>query len=138
MTATRPFGPALLFAALLATSATGAAAQSMDSTGGDFNAGWGRSLGQESRGVTLRNGRDENGNRLIVDGLIQTGEDQSSFSRGDANGSGAGYGGNTAVGNNLAVNVIGSWNTVIVDSTQINNGDVVAGNELNGGVDLND
>jgi hypothetical protein len=39
------------------------------------------------------------------------------------------------------VNVIGSWNTVIIDCNQINNGDVVAGRsgtELNGGLDFND
>ena len=45
-------------------------------------------------------------------------------------------GGATAIGNNLNVTVQGNWNTVIIDSTQINNGDVTANVELNGQVDL--
>lgn len=141
MTVRTIIGAAALAAALAA--AAGASAQSMDAYPSSFNAGWGRSEGSESRAVQLRNGRDENGNRLIVDGVIQTGSDQSSFFRSDGagdSGSGAAFGGGTAIGNSLSVNVVGSWNTVIVDSTQINNGDVVAGasNELNGGVDLHD
>lgn len=138
----------LLAAAALAGPA---AAQSIDSYSASFNAGWGRNSGDESRGFRPKAGRDANGNRLIVDGIIQTGADQSSYAHSETggafdSGSGAGFGGgNTAIGNNLSVNVIGNWNTVIVDSTQINNGDVIAGgrraadpNELNGGVDLND
>jgi holdfast attachment protein HfaA len=145
MTRTRTIG---LAAALAAMSCGGAAAaQSIDANSASFNAGWGNSPGAGNRGVVLRNGRDDNGNRLIVDGVMQTGADQSSYARSDTGGaydggSGAGYGGNnTAIGNNLLVSVNGSWNTVVVDSTQINNGDVVAGRsggELNGGLDFND
>lgn len=138
MTARPIITAAALAAALLGGGA--AAAQSLDSNGAEFSAGWGRSPGQESRAYRVTGGRDADGNRLIVDGIIQSGEDQSSFGRSDG-GSGAGYGGSTAVGNSLSVSVVGSWNTVIVDSTQINNGDVVAGRsagELNGGVDLHD
>jgi holdfast attachment protein HfaA len=139
--------------AAAALSAAPAAAQSMNSYSSSFNAGWGRTSGDESRPVQLRNARDENGNRLFVDGVMQTGADQSSYSSSSTGGafdggSGAGFGGNTAIGNNLNVNVVGNWNTVIVNSTQINNGDVIAGgkravnthgdDELNGGVDLND
>ena len=123
-------GLALLSAAALAASAGAAAAQSMMSNSASFNAGWGRSPGQENWGVSAGT-RDENGNRVIIDGVIQTGSDQSSFIRSDfggasAHGSGAGFGGATAIGNNLTVVTQGSWNTVIVDSTQINNGDVIA------------
>jgi len=119
-----------LSAAALAAGATGAAAQSMSSNSASFNAGWGRSAGQENWGASY-NTRDENGNRVIIDGVIQSGADQSSFTRTDlggasASGSGAGFGGATAIGNNLSVVTQGNWNTVIVDSTQINNGDVTA------------
>ena len=142
MRRTRTIGVAAALAAL--AGAGSAAAQSIDSYSASFNSGWGSSPGAGNRGIELRNGRDGNGNRLIVDGVMQTGADQSSYARSDSDGafdsgSGAGFGGNTAIGNNLSVNVIGSWNTVIVDSNQINNGDVVAGNtDLNGGLDFND
>lgn len=121
---------ACLTAAALAAGATGAAAQSMSSNSASFNAGWGRSAGQENHGVSVGT-RDANGNRVIIDGVIQSGADQSSFVRTDlggasTNGFGAGFGGATAIGNNLTVVTQGSWNTVIVNSTQINNGDVVA------------
>ena len=52
-------------------------------------------------------------------------------------GTGAGFGGATAIGNNLTVITQGSWNTVIVNSTQINNGDVTA-NATSSGVGNND
>jgi holdfast attachment protein HfaA len=144
MRRTRTIG---IVAALAALAGAGtAAAQSIDSYSASFNSGWGSSPGAGNRGIQLRNGRDANGNRLIVDGVMQVGADQSSFARSETggafdSGSGAGFGANTAIGNNLSVNVIGSWNTVIIDSTQINNGDVVAGRsggELNGGLDFND
>ena len=99
--------------------------------------------------------RDANGNRLIVDGRIITGEDLSTFSSGTlATGgqslSGAGFlnqsfGQSTAIGNQLNVITQGSFNTIIVDSTQTNNGNqtAIAGNDtseiiLNGELDLND
>ncbi|KPF83440.1 holdfast attachment protein HfaA [Brevundimonas sp. AAP58] len=78
--------------------------------------------------------RDQNGNRLIVDGIIQP--NASSYSRQSGvsqQGSGAGYGsGATAIGNNLNVVVQGSHNTVIVNSRQTNSGNVTARNDLTG------
>jgi holdfast attachment protein HfaA len=135
------FGLALAAAALTASAAS---AQSINSYSSSFNAGWGgQSASDGNQGYAPRTGRDANGNRLIVDGVIQTGADQSSYAYSDGGGafdkgSGAGFGASTAIGNSLNVSVIGSWNTVIVDSTQINNGDVVAGSssELNGGLDV--
>lgn len=121
-----------LSAAALAASAGAASAQSMSSNSASFNAGWGRTSGQENWGGSGGTwARDANGNRVIIDGVIQSGSDQSSFFRSDfggasTHGSGAGFGGATAIGNNLSVVTQGSWNTVIVDSTQINNGDVTA------------
>ncbi|KQW71103.1 endonuclease [Phenylobacterium sp. Root77] len=113
-------------------------AQSMTTNSADFNAGYGRRAGSENHPVTFAT-RDANGNRVIIDGLIQTGEDQSSFSFGSGAGeaySGVGSlgGGSTAIGNSLVVVTQGNYNTVIVNSTQTNNGAVSAGTTLNGGV----
>ncbi|MDP3660585.1 holdfast anchoring protein HfaA [Phenylobacterium sp.] len=124
--------------ALAALAAGHAQAQSMSSNSAEFNAGYGRYAGQENRGVDITT-RDANGNRVIVDGLILTGDDQSSFSRasGAADayaGVGAAGGGATAIGNNLVVITQGSNNTVIVDSRQTNTGAVTATTQLNSGV----
>ncbi|WP_297804989.1 holdfast anchoring protein HfaA [uncultured Brevundimonas sp.] len=86
--------------------------------------------------------RDANGNRLIVDGIIQSGASTysqssggvastSSIGNGARNGSTA-IGGATAIGNNLNVVVQGNHNTVIVNSTQTNTGNISAGTVLNG------
>jgi holdfast attachment protein HfaA len=115
-------GTALSLAALpaLAQSNTGSA---------NYNAGYGRVSGQENRMVDYST-RDANGNRVIVDGVMLTGDDQSTFTRSGGSldsYSGAGsQGSSTAIGNNLVVITQGSYNTVIVNSTQINNGDVTA------------
>ena len=116
-----------------------AAAQSSGSAGAaQFQAGYGGSrytTAQNATGST----RDANGNRLIVDGIIQAGA--SSYSSSSAgvsagqNGSGQGgtnIAGATAIGNNLNVVVQGNRNTVIVNSTQTNTGDIKAGSALNG------
>jgi len=135
---------ALTLAAVAAAAIAGpAAAQSMGATSSSFNAGYGRNPGDESRPVDPGT-RDANGNRLIVDGIIQTGAGASAYARSDAygvggvGGGGGILGGGTAIGNNLVVITQGSWNTVIIDSTQINNGDVSADVDLNGTVDLDD
>ena len=106
-------------AALAATLAAGAAsAQQMSTSSAQFNSGYGRMPGQENRGVDP-NTRDANGNRVILDGVIQTGADQSVFARAQAFGAGDAFsgagavGGSTAIGNNLVVITQGSWNTVI-------------------------
>ncbi len=131
--------PALWLAALLAGVAAGGAAQAqyMTTNSADFNAGYGRYAGSENQPVDVST-RDANGNRVIVDGVILRGEDQSSFARswgsGDAYaGVGASSGGASAIGNNLVVVTQGNYNTVIVNSTQINNGDVVANSQINSG-----
>lgn len=127
--------------ALLAGSAVAslAQAQSMTTNSAGFNAGYGRVAGSENH-IADYGTRDANGNRVIVDGIIQTGEDQSYFGRvgGGVGGTAAGVGGlgnsSSAIGNNLVVVTQGSWNTVIIDSTQINNGNVSAGSDTDGGV----
>lgn len=123
--------------AALASIAPGPAlAQYLTSSDAEYNAGYGRVPGQENR-VPSYGTRDLNGNRVIVDGLILSGEDQSVFSSSSAgvsssvSGVGAWGGGSTAIGNNLVVVTQGNYNTVIVNSTQVNNGDVTA-NTQNG------
>ena len=115
-----------------------AAAQTMNANSASYNGGYGRINGQENQPVAGTT-RDANGNRVIIDGLIQSGVDQSVITRADGSawgGSGVGFqsGSSTAIGNNLVVITQGSFNTVIVDSTQINNGNISAGTTLNGGV----
>ncbi|WEK58556.1 MAG: holdfast anchoring protein HfaA [Candidatus Brevundimonas phytovorans] len=123
----------------LIVGAGAAAAQSSGSAGAaQFQAGYGGSrytTAQNATGST----RDANGNRLIVDGIIQAGA--SSYSSSSAgvsagqSGSGSGgtnIGGATAIGNNLNVVVQGNRNTVIVNSTQTNTGNITAGTALNG------
>ncbi|WP_427791591.1 holdfast anchoring protein HfaA [Brevundimonas diminuta] len=137
-----PMTAAAIVAVLSALSAGSAVAQSTGSAGaGQFQAGYGGSrytTAQASRGTT----RDANGNRLVVDGIIQ--QNGSAYSRSDSSsssshfnggvGSGAGtsIGGSTAIGNNLNVVVQGNRNTVVVNSNQTNNGDIHAGTTLNG------
>lgn len=131
---------ALLGAALILSPSV-AAAQSAGSSGmGSYQAGYGGSRYTTARPQTGST-RDQNGNRLIVDGIIQAGANSyssasggvsSSFSGvGGANG-GTAIGGSTAIGNSLNVVVQGNHNTVIVNSTQTNNGNVTAGTSLNG------
>lgn len=111
----------LLALPALAQSNTGSA---------NYNAGYGRVSGQENRMVDYST-RDANGNRVIVDGVMLTGDDQSTFTRSGGSldsysGAGSLGGSSTAIGNNLVVITQGSYNTVIVNSTQTNNGDVTA------------
>ena len=130
-----------LCAGFCASLAAGAAdAQSMTANSASFNAGYGRIAGSENHPVDVST-RDANGNRVIVDGLILTGEDQSSFSSATGAvdrvaGVGAGSGGSTAIGNNLVVVTQGNYNTVIINSNQTNNGAVTAGAKVttSGGV----
>ncbi len=97
-------------------------------TSGQFNTPWGKSYNDFNQPFDPRT-RDSNNNRSIINGRMLLG-DQSTLSfglGGDFFGSGGntgvgGFGGAGAIGNQLNVVTIGSWNTVIIDSTQINNG----------------
>ena len=114
-----------------AVSLAAAPALAQSNTGSaNYNAGYGRVSGQENRMVDYST-RDANGNRVIVDGVMLTGDDQSTFTRAGGSldsysGVGSQGGSSTAIGNNLVVITQGSYNVVIVDSTQINNGNVSA------------
>jgi holdfast attachment protein HfaA len=121
---------------------TTADAQTMTTNSASFNAGYGRIAGQENRVVEYST-RDANGNRIIVDGVMLTGADQSVYSSSNSSGSLdsysgvgglGGYSGSTAIGNNLTVITQGNNNTVIVNSNQTNTGNISAGSSTNGGV----
>jgi holdfast attachment protein HfaA len=130
---------------LAASSALGlaialpAAAQTSGSAGfSSFQNGYGgarQAVGTAQTGST----RDQNGNRLIVDGIIQAGASSYSRQSGGASqtysggvGNAGTIGGSTAIGNNLNVVVQGSHNTVIVNSRQTNTGNVSARTDLTG------
>lgn len=70
--------------------------------------------------------RDLNANRVVVDGIIMTGDDLSSLPLSMVNSSNSGMGyagiGGYAIGNQLNVTTSGSYNTVVVNSSQVNNG----------------
>ena len=67
--------------------------------------------------------RDANGNRVIINGRMEI---EGTLSGGLMDNYATGFGSAQAVGNQLNVVTQGNYNTVIVDSTQINNGDVSA------------
>lgn len=133
----------IVSAALIAAPGVATAQPSSSGDLARFQAGYGAARYQTG-GVTTGSTRDENGNRLIVNGLIQSGASAYSQTSGGAatsyagSGSGTGIAGSTAIGNSLNVVVQGNWNTVIVNSRQTNNGDVTAGTALNGKIDLDD
>lgn len=135
----------LTLMAVMATGALAAVDASAQSTGSagaaQFQAGYGAArytTARPSRGTT----RDADGNRLVTNGIIQSGAGSYSSSSSGAsssgsisrtgNGSGTNIGGATAIGNNLNVVVQGNRNTVVVNSTQNNSGAITAGAALNG------
>jgi len=141
---TKKTAPTLRLATFL-VSAVAFAGSTATAQTADFERPIGFGFGEENRPFEPGT-RDINGNRLIVDGRIITGDDLSSFSTSSLAGqgqslSGAGFfnqpqGQTSAIGNQLNVITEGSFNTVIVNSNQTNNGDQTA--ILNGELDLND
>jgi holdfast attachment protein HfaA len=113
---------ALGVAAVLAASP--AHAQSRAGYANEFSRPYGMNPGDENRPYDART-RDLNGNRVIIDGRMLVGDDLSSLPLGLYNGAntGLGFSGTgAAIGNQLNVNTSGSFNTVVVNSTQVNNG----------------
>lgn len=121
----------LIVLALLATTAS--AAQAGDWTNSGMYNGYGANMNQTSS-YQLRDG---NGNLTMVDGRpVSAQYSQGSGAQYAGGGVGMGgamnaYGQATAIGNQLSVTVIGSRNTTIIDSTQINNGNQTATADLN-------
>jgi holdfast attachment protein HfaA len=111
----------LIAAALLATPAF---ADPIPSGTGDVERAFG--MNWESFDTPINPAtRDENGNRTIVNGRMEI---EGTLTGGIMDGFGSGLGGSSAqaIGNQLNVVTQGNYNTVIVDSTQINNGDISA------------
>ena len=128
------------------TLANSAAAQTMNANSAAFNAGFGRTAGEENRPVNVQL-TDANGNFTLVNGLIQSNAAGSLFGevKGAVGGGFSGLGGAldtatgaasgsaaSAIGNNLNVVVQGDNNTVIVSATQTNTGAVTATSTTNG------
>jgi holdfast attachment protein HfaA len=100
-----------------------------------YSNGYNMQPGQEN--VAASGGtRDANGNRVITNHGMGSGSMSTLQGHAQSGVGQPGMWGNsanaTAIGNQLNVVVVGSWNTVIVDSTQINNGDQNANASLNG------
>lgn len=101
--------------------------------GDNWSQPYGMAQGDENRPYAGQRGRGAN--RVVINGIIQTGVGVSA--QGTVTGStgiGGGVGGHgqytgssaTAIGNQLNVIVNGNYNTVVVNSRQTNNGNVTA------------
>lgn len=109
------------FIVVIAALATPAFADPIPTSSGDFSRGFGMDGDSFSQPINPST-RDANNNRVIINGEMQlqgtlTGGLMDNFATGNTA---------QAVGNQLNVVTQGNYNTVIVDSTQINNGDVSA------------
>jgi holdfast attachment protein HfaA len=126
---------ALVVGGLMASPAL---AQSAPARGGvlaTYEAGYANGRQMETR-TYAPSSQTRNDNRLIVNGIIQN--DSNAYFQADGSGTdqaasgadyfsaGAGSSTSTAIGNLLTVSVVGSWNTVIVNSDQANTGTVTA------------
>lgn len=141
--------PAIFVAsAFVAISAAPALAQNA----GDFQRPWGTDSAQNNQPYRAGT-RDANGNRVVVNGVLQTGVGVQAQMAGvgavgnaptnSTNNGQVGMGANgynssaLAVGNQLNVVVNGNYNTVIVNSTQTNNGNINASANAGGEDDEN-
>jgi len=127
-------------ALIAAAAALPAAAQSMSANSASYNAGWGRTADQENQAINPSM-RDANGNLLVINGIITNGSNQGLFSGGGVSSASSGASssssiafasGSTAIGNSLSVVTEGDYNTVIVDSRQVNTGNVTANSSTSG------
>ena len=107
---------------------------------GQFELPYGMGFGDDSRSFDAGT-RDSAGNRYIVDGRIIYGDAYSTLNGGlntqwgATHGSGM-LGNSMAIGDQLNVITNGSYNTIIIDNTQINNGN--QNSVLNGELNLNE
>jgi len=118
--------------ALLALTAT-TAAQAGDWTNSGMYNGYGATTQNQASAYSMRDG---NGNLTMVNGQVTSAQysansgAQSAYAGGVGTGAAGSYGQATAIGNSLNVTVIGTHNTTIIDSQQINNGDQTATADL--------
>jgi holdfast attachment protein HfaA len=125
---------ALVALTFLALTASMASAQAGDWTSSAMYNGYGATSQNAPSSYSMR---DANGNLTMVNGQITSAQ----YSQGSGaqyagggvgmGGAGSAYGQATAIGNSLNVTVIGSHNTTIIDSSQINNGNQTATADLN-------
>ena len=139
----------LLFASLTVLGAIaleGSAHANDYSSAASYNSPYGLSAGAENQTINPSL-RDANGNLTLVNGQFtsstvsqQTGvQSMGTISSGSlsslgnsSSGTGAVSNGATAIGNSLNVVTVGNNNTVVVNSTQTNNGNQTASVSLNG------
>jgi holdfast attachment protein HfaA len=138
--------PIVAGAAIAAALAGGALAQSASSSMSSYSRGYGTNASSLESPVNVST-TDSNGNTTIVNGVMQAASGSifsnlttlgasSSSSGAGSTSSNSSAGSATAIGTNLNVQVSGSYNTVIVNSTQTNTGAVSATTVLNGKVNL--
>ena len=124
---------ALTFLALSATAAS-TEAWAGDWTNASMYNGYGSTNQNSASNYSMRDG---NGNLTMVNGQLTPSSYQSGsgaqYAGGGVGMGGAGptYGQASAVGNELSVVVLGSHNTTIIDSQQINNGNQTATANVN-------
>jgi holdfast attachment protein HfaA len=138
-----PFDLRLLLLAGCAAALAGTAQAGDFSNATSYNSPYGLSAGAENQTINPSL-RDANGNLTVVNGQFTSsafsqstgvqsmGVISSSALSSLGNSSGAAYGGASAIGNSLNVVTVGNNNTVIVNSSQTNNGDQTASVSLNG------
>jgi holdfast attachment protein HfaA len=120
----------LSLAALLGASN----ARAGDWTNSTMYNGYGAATQNQASGYAMR---DANGNLTMVNGQVTSSIYQqgsgAQYAGGGVGTSGAGsaYGQASAIGNQLSVVVLGSHNTTIIDSTQLNNGNQTATANVN-------
>lgn len=126
----------------LALAGTAEAAGTDFSNASNYNTPFGMQSGQENAPVNASL-RDANGNLQVVNGQFQSNAFAQGFAQSGAqaqafgsgagmSGSGAAFGGATAIGNSLNVITTGTGNTVVVNSVQTNKGNVTATTSVNG------
>jgi holdfast attachment protein HfaA len=126
-------------AAFIAAAAATSAQAGVDySNAATYSSNYGMSPGQENATVNPSL-RDGDGNLTVVNGNFtsssmsqQSGVQNMNTMSGSGTGSGAAYGTASAIGNSLNVVTTGNNNTVIVNSTQTNNGNQTATVSMNG------
>jgi holdfast attachment protein HfaA len=125
---------ALTLLALTATTAASSVALAGDWTNSGMYNGYGASNQNTASNYSMR---DANGNLTMVNGQVTSAQysansgGQSAYAGGVGMGGANAYGQATAIGNSLNVTVIGSHNTTIIDSTQVNTGNQTATADLN-------
>jgi holdfast attachment protein HfaA len=123
----------LIALAVLVLSASTAAHAGDWTNSGMYN-GYGAATQNTASNYSMR---DANGNLTMVNGQVTSAQyaansgGQSAYAGGVGMGGANAYGQATAIGNSLNVTVIGSHNTTIIDSTQVNTGNQTATADLN-------